>query len=250
MRIITDIFEWCKKVQMEYDLSISGLSYTGKPAVPQYKSLSLSNGKTYVKAALEKGLDINVFRWRLSFFFNAHNNLFWRNWCKIQGMQKKNVGPYHEELGTTDEKAMMLRFHTYKQANTLLLPTQNNISPGFDTNIGSRYGRHTILPPTALTRNAEPSYWRCSTHCITHSRSFAFESGVADTADPLASSYFVESLTNEVEKTAWQLIEKIDAMGGSVASTIEEGFMHRMRYANCLPMPENNRRQQDHCWCK
>ncbi|MEO6671757.1 MAG: methylmalonyl-CoA mutase family protein [Ferruginibacter sp.] len=225
MRIITDIFEWCSKEVPRWNtISISGyhIREAGSTAVQEI-AFTLSNGKAYVKAALEKGLDINVFGKRLSFFFNAHNNLFEevakfraarRMWAKIM-----------KELGATDEKAMMLRFHTQTGGSTLTAQQPlNNISrvtiQTLSAVLGGTQSLHTNGYDEALSLPTEEA----AKIALRTQQVVAFESGAADTADPLAGSYYVEYLTTEVENAAWTLIETIDAMGGSVAA-IEEGFI-------------------------
>lgn len=225
MRIITDIFEWCSKEVPKWNtISISGyhIREAGSTAVQEI-AFTLSNGKAYVQAALEKGLDINVFGKRLSFFFNAHNNLFEevakfraarRMWAKMM-----------KDLGATDPKAMMLRFHTQTGGSTLTAQQPlNNISrvtiQTLAAVLGGTQSLHTNGYDEALSLPTEEA----ARIALRTQQIVGFESGVADTADPLAGSYFIENLTNEVEERAWQLIEKIDAMGGSV-SAIEKGFM-------------------------
>lgn len=225
MRIITDIFEWCSKEVPKWNtISISGyhIREAGSTAVQEI-AFTLSNGKAYVKAALEKGLDINVFGKRLSFFFNAHNNLF-EEVAKFRAARKM-WARIMKELGATDEKAMMLRFHTQTGGSTLTAQQpQNNISrvtiQTLAAVMGGTQSLHTNGFDEALSLPTEDA----ARIALRTQQIVAFESGVADTVDPLAGSYFIESLTSEVEKAAWQLIEKIDAMGGSVAA-IEEGFM-------------------------
>jgi methylmalonyl-CoA mutase, N-terminal domain len=225
MRIITDIFEWCSTDVPKWNtISISGyhIREAGSTAVQEI-AFTLSNGKAYVKAALAKGLDINVFGKRLSFFFNAHNNLFEevakfraarRMWAKIM-----------KDLGATDEKAMMLRFHTQTGGSTLTAqqPLNNICRVTLQTLaavMGGTQSLHTNGYDEALSLPTEEA----AKIALRTQQIVAFESGAPDTVDPLAGSYFVESLTDEVEKAAWRLIEKIDAMGGSVEA-IEQGFM-------------------------
>ena len=225
MRIITDIFEWCSKEVPKWNtISISGyhIREAGSTAVQEI-AFTLSNGKAYVQAALKKGLDINVFGKRLSFFFNAHNNLF-EEVAKFRAARKM-WAKIMKDLGATDEKAMMLRFHTQTGGSTLTAQQpQNNISrvtiQTLAAVLGGTQSLHTNGFDEALSLPTEEA----AKIALRTQQVVAFESGVTDTADPLAGSYFVESLTAEVEKAAWQLIEKIDAMGGSVAA-IEEGFM-------------------------
>jgi methylmalonyl-CoA mutase N-terminal domain/subunit len=225
MRIITDIFEWCSRELPKWNtISISGyhIREAGSTAVQEI-AFTLSNGKAYVKAALEKGLDINVFGKRLSFFFNAHNNLF-EEVAKFRAARRMWTH-IMKELGATDPKAMMLRFHTQTGGSTLTAQQPlNNISrvtiQTLAAVLGGTQSLHTNGYDEALSLPTEEA----ARIALRTQQIVAFESGVPDSADPLAGSYMVESLTNEVEAAAWKLIEKIDAMGGSVAA-IEQGFI-------------------------
>lgn len=225
MRIITDIFEWCSHELPKWNtISISGyhIREAGSTAVQEI-AFTLSNGKAYVEAALKKGLDINVFGKRLSFFFNAHNNLFEevakfraarRMWAKMM-----------KDLGATDPKAMMLRFHAQTGGSTLTAQQpHNNISrvtiQTLAAVLGGTQSLHTNGFDEALSLPTEEA----ASIALRTQQVVAFESGVSDTVDPLGGSYFIESLTAEVEEAAWKLMGKIDAMGGSV-SAIEEGFI-------------------------
>src|SRR5665213_2533760 len=225
MRIITDIFEWSSKELPKWNtISISGyhIREAGSNAVQEI-AFTLSNGKAYVQEALKKGLDINIFGKRLSFFFNAHNNLFEevakfraarRMWAKLM-----------KEAGATDEKAMMLRFHAQTGGSTLTAQQPlNNISrvtvQTLAAVLGGTQSLHTNGYDEALNLPTEEA----ASIALRTQQIVAFESGVADTADPLAGSYFIENLTAQVEKEAWKIIGTIDAMGGSV-NAIDEGFM-------------------------
>ncbi len=225
MRIITDIFEWCSKVVPKWNtISISGyhIREAGSTAVQEI-AFTLSNGKAYVHAAKEKGIDINILGKRLSFFFNSHNNLFEevakfraarRMWAKMM-----------KSLGATDDKAMMLRFHTQTGGSTLTAQQpQNNISrvtvQTLAAVMGGTQSLHTNGYDEALSLPTEEA----ARIALRTQQVVAFESGVPDTVDPLAGSYYVETLTDQVEREAFKLVEKIDAMGGSVAA-IESGFM-------------------------
>ncbi len=225
MRIITDVFEWCSKELPKWNtISISGyhIREAGSTAV-QEVAFTLSNGKAYVKAAMEKGLDINIFGKRLSFFFNAHNNLFEevakfraarRMWAKIM-----------KEAGATDEKAMMLRFHTQTGGSTLTSQQPlNNISrvtiQTLAAVLGGTQSLHTNGYDEALNLPTEEA----AGIALRTQQIAAFESGIADTADPLGGSYFIETLTNKMETEARKIMEKIDALGGSVTA-IEQGFI-------------------------
>jgi methylmalonyl-CoA mutase N-terminal domain/subunit len=225
MRIITDIFEWCSyEVPKWNTISISGyhIREAGSTAVQEI-AFTLSNGKAYVKAAIEKGLDINVFGKRLSFFFNAHSNLF-EETAKFRAARRM-WAKMMKELGATDPKAMMLRFHAQTGGSTLTAQQPlNNISrvtiQTLAAVLGGTQSLHTNGYDEALSLPTEEA----AGIALRTQQVVAFESGVADTVDPLAGSYFIESLTDEVEQAAWKLIEKIDAMGGSV-SAIEQGFI-------------------------
>lgn len=225
MRIITDIFEYCEKEVPKWNtISVSGyhIREAGATAV-QELAFTLANGKAYLKAAIERKLDINVFAKRISFFFNAHNNLFEeaakfraarRMWAKIT-----------KELGATDERAMMLRFHTQTGGSTLTAQQpMNNIVrvtvQALSAVLGGTQSLHTNGYDEALSLPTEEA----ARIALRTQQIIAHESGVPDTVDPLGGSYFVEALTDEVEARAWEYIKRIDAMGGSVAA-IEQGFM-------------------------
>ncbi|GGI28899.1 acyl-CoA mutase large subunit family protein [Pedobacter mendelii] len=227
MRLITDIFEFCSKEVPKWNtISISGyhIREAGSTAV-QELAFTLANGKTYLKAAIDKGLDINIFAKRLSFFFNCHNNFFEeiakfraarRMWAKIT-----------KELGATDDKAQMLRFHTQTGGSTLTAqqPLNNVIrvtNQAMAAVLGGTQSLHTNGYDEALSLPTEAA----AKIALRTQQIIGFESGVTDTVDPLAGSFFVESLTDEVEAAAWLYIDKIDAMGGSVYA-IESDYMQQ-----------------------
>ena len=225
MRIITDIFEWCSKELPKWNtISISGyhIREAGSTAVQEI-AFTLSNGKAYVKAAIDKGLDINVFGRRLSFFFNAHNNLF-EEVAKFRAARRMWAA-IMKQLGSTDEKAMMLRFHTQTGGSTLTAQQPlNNISrvtiQTLAAVLGGTQSLHTNGYDEALSLPTEGA----ARIALRTQQIAAYESGIADTVDPLGGSYFIESLTDEIEKAAWKLINEVDAMGGSIAA-IEQGFI-------------------------
>ena len=225
MRIITDIFEWCSKEVPKWNtISISGyhIREAGSTAVQEI-AFTLANGKAYVQAAIKKGLDINVFGKRLSFFFNAHNNLF-EEVAKFRAARRM-WATIMKDLGATDSKAMMLRFHTQTGGATLTAQQpHNNITrvtvQTLAAVLGGTQSLHTNGFDEALSLPTE----QAARIALRTQQIVAFESGVPDTVDPLAGSYYVETLTAQVEAAAWQLIKKMDAMGGSVAA-IEQGFM-------------------------
>jgi methylmalonyl-CoA mutase N-terminal domain/subunit len=193
MRIITDLFEWCSQEVPKWNtISISGyhIREAGSTAVQEI-AFTLSNGKAYVQAALAKGLDINVFGRRLSFFFNAHNNLF-EEVAKFRAARRM-WAQLMKEMGATDPKAMMLRFHAQTGGSTLTAQQPlNNIA------------RVTVQTLAAVLGGTQSL----------HTNGY----------DEALSSYFVESLTDSIEQEAWKLMQTIDSMGGSVAA-IENGFM-------------------------
>ncbi len=225
MRLITDIFEFCSQEVPKWNtISISGyhIREAGSTAV-QELAFTLANGKAYLKAAIDKGLDINVFAKRLSFFFNAHNHLFEevakfraarRMWAKIT-----------KELGATNPEAQKLRFHTQTGGSTLTAqqPMNNIVRVAVQTlaaTLGGTQSLHTNGYDEALSLPTE----QAAALALRTQQIIAEESGICDTVDPFAGSYYIETLTNEVEAEAFALIEKIDVMGGAV-SAIEQGFI-------------------------
>jgi methylmalonyl-CoA mutase N-terminal domain/subunit len=225
MRLITDIFEYCSKEVPKWNtISISGyhIREAGSTAV-QELAFTLANGKAYLKAAIEKGLDINVFAQRLSFFFNAHNNLF-EEVAKFRAARRMWAN-ITKSLGATEPKAQMLRFHTQTGGSTLTAQQpRNNIVrvaiQALSAVMGGTQSLHTNGYDEALSLPTEEA----ATIALRTQQIIAHESGVTQTADPLGGSYFVEALTDEVEAKAWKLMDKIDAMGGAVKA-IEQGFV-------------------------
>lgn len=227
MRIITDIFEYCSKEVPKWNtISISGyhIREAGSTAV-QELAFTLANGKAYLNAALEKGLDINVFAKRLSFFFNCHNNFF-EEIAKFRAARRMWAN-ITKSLGATDEKAMMLRFHTQTGGSTLTAqqPLNNVVrvaNQAMAAVLGGTQSLHTNGYDEALSLPTEAA----AKIALRTQQVIAFESGITDTVDPLAGSYFVETLTDEIEAAALTYIEKIDAMGGSV-NAIENGYIQQ-----------------------
>lgn len=225
MRLITDIFEYCSREVPKWNtISISGyhIREAGANAV-QELAFTLANGKAYLQAALDKGLDINVFAQRLSFFFNAHNNIF-EETAKFRAARRM-WAHITRSLGATDAKAQMLRFHTQTGGSTLTAQQpKNNIVrvtlQALSAVLGGTQSLHTNGYDEALSLPTEEA----ATIALRTQQIIAHESGATQTVDPLAGSYYVESLTNEVEAAAWKLIERIDVMGGAVKA-IEQGFM-------------------------
>jgi methylmalonyl-CoA mutase N-terminal domain/subunit len=225
MRIITDIFEYCSQEVPKWNtISISGyhIREAGAHAV-QELAFTLANGKAYLKAALAKGLDINVFARRLSFFFNAHNHLF-EEVAKFRAARKL-WAEITQNLGATDPKAQMLRFHTQTGGSTLTAqqPLNNIVRVSVQTlaaTLGGTQSLHTNGYDEAISLPTEDA----ARVALRTQQIIGYESGIADTVDPLAGSYYVEALTQEVARQAQALLEKIDAMGGAVEA-IEAGFI-------------------------
>jgi methylmalonyl-CoA mutase N-terminal domain/subunit len=225
MRIITDIFEWCGKEMPKWNtISISGyhIREAGSTAV-QELAFTLANGKAYVKSAIDKGLDINMFGKRLSFFFNAHNDLF-EEIAKFRAARRMWAS-IMKELGASDPQAMMLRFHAQTGGSTLTAQQPvNNIArvtiQALSAVLGGTQSLHTNGYDEALGLPTEEA----AAIALRTQQIIGFESGVTQTVDPLGGSYFIESLTNSVETEAWKLIKRIDEMGGSV-DAIEQGFI-------------------------
>lgn len=225
MRLITDVFEYCSSELPKWNtISISGyhIREAGSTAV-QELAFTLANGKAYLQAAMQKGLDIDVFAKRLSFFFNCHNNFFEeiakfraarRMWAKLT-----------QSLGAKDPAAQKLRFHTQTGGSTLTAqqPLNNIIrvsNQAMAAVLGGTQSLHTNGFDEALSLPTEAA----AKVALRTQQIIAFESGVTDTVDPLAGSYFVEALTDEVEAAAWKYIDIIDSKGGSVAA-IEQGYI-------------------------
>jgi methylmalonyl-CoA mutase N-terminal domain/subunit len=227
MRIITDIFAYCAKELPKWNtISVSGyhIREAGANAV-QELAFTLADGKAYLQAAIDQGLDINVFAKRISFFFNAHNNLFEevakfraarRMWAKIT-----------KDLGATDPRAQMLRFHTQTGGSTLTAQQpHNNIIrvtvQALAAVMGGTQSLHTNGFDEALALPTEEA----ARIALRTQQIVAHESGVVQTVDPLGGSYYVEWLTDEMERKAQEYIDRIDAMGGAVAA-IEQGFIQK-----------------------
>lgn len=225
MRLITDIFEWCSKELPKWNtISISGyhIREAGSTAA-QELAFTLANGKAYVQSALEKGLDINVFGKRLSFFFNAHNDFF-EEIAKFRAARRiwANI---MKDLGATSNEAMMLRFHTQTGGSTLTAQQpENNISrvtlQALSAVLGGTQSLHTNGYDEALNLPTE----KAARIALRTQQIIGYESGVTNTVDPLGGSYFVEELTNQIESKALELMNQIDEMGGAV-SAVENGWM-------------------------
>jgi methylmalonyl-CoA mutase N-terminal domain/subunit len=225
MRIITDIFAYCHTEVPKWNtISISGyhIREAGSSAA-QELAFTLANGKAYCQAAISKGLDINQFGQRLSFFFNAHNNFF-EEIAKFRAARRM-WAHITKELGATDVRAQMLRFHTQTGGSTLTAQQPiNNVArvtlQAMAAVLGGTQSLHTNGYDEALSLPTE----QAAKLALRTQQIIGYESGVTDTVDPLAGSYFIEQLTDELEAKAWKYIKHIDQLGGSVPA-IEQGYM-------------------------
>jgi methylmalonyl-CoA mutase N-terminal domain/subunit len=226
MRIITDIFAFCNERAPAWNtISISGyhIREAGSTAV-QEVAFTLANGIAYVQAAIDAGLDVDSFGARLSFFFNAHQD-FLEEIAKFRAARRLWARIMKERFGATNPKAMMLRFHTQTAGCTLTAaqPDNNVVRVAFQALsavLGGTQSLHTNSRDEAFALPSEQSVQIA----LRTQQIIANESGVTDTVDPLAGSYFIETLTNEIEDGAMDYIKKIDDMGGAVRA-VECGFI-------------------------
>jgi methylmalonyl-CoA mutase N-terminal domain/subunit len=226
MRIITDLFQYCAENVPQWNvISISGyhIREAGSTAAQEI-GFTLSNGIAYVQAAINAGLDVDKFAGQLSFFFNAHNNLL-EEVAKFRAARRMWAKIMRERFGAQDPRSWLLRFHTQTAGSTLTAQqADNNIVrtayQALAAVLGGTQSLHTNSKDEALgLPTAEAVQVALRTQQI-----LAYETGVTDTIDPLAGSYYIESLTDELEKRAWEYIHKIDELGGSVRA-IEIGYM-------------------------
>ncbi len=228
MRLITDIFEYCSKHIPQWNtISISGyhIREAGSTAVQEI-GFTLANGIAYVEAAIKSGLDVDTFAPRLSFFFNAHNDLF-EEAAKFRAARRMWAKIMKERFGAKKEKSMQLKFHTQTAGCTLTAQQpENNVVrvtlQALAAVLGGTQSLHTNSKDEAFALPSEESVRLA----LRTQQIIAHESGVADTVDPLAGSYFVEAKTKEIEEEAFKYIERIDEMGG-VQKAIENGYLQQ-----------------------
>lgn len=228
MRLITNIFEYCASNVPKWNtISISGyhIREAGSTAV-QEVAFTLADGIAYVDAAIKAGLDIDEFGPRLSFFFNSHNDLL-EEVAKFRAARRLWAKIMKERFEAKDPKSMMLRFHTQTGGSTLTAqqPDNNIVRVAVQTLaavLGGTQSLHTNSRDEALALPSEDSV----RIALRTQQIVAYESGVTETVDPLAGSYYVESLTDEIEKRAAEYIRKIDDLGGA-AKAIERGFIQK-----------------------
>jgi methylmalonyl-CoA mutase N-terminal domain/subunit len=218
MRLTTDIFDYCRRHAPKWNtISISGYHIREKGcSAVQEIAFTLANAIAYVEAALSRGLAIDDFAPRLAFFFNCHNNVF-QEIAKFRAVRRMWARIMRERFGATDDRSTMIRFHTQTGGSTLQAPQPEvNIIrvalQGFAAVCGGTQSLHANGFDEALALPTE----RSARIALRTQQVIAHESGAADTADPLAGSYFIESLTDELETRAWELIDKVEQLGGSV----------------------------------
>jgi methylmalonyl-CoA mutase N-terminal domain/subunit len=218
MRLTTDLFAYCRERVPKWNtVSISGyhLREKGASAV-QEVAFTLANGMAYVQAALDAGLAVDDFAPRLAFFFNGHNNVF-QEVAKFRAARNMWAHAMKERFGAQDAKSQTIRFHTQTGGVTLTAqqPVNNVVRvalQAFAAVCGGTQSLHTNGYDEALALPTE----RAAKIALRTQQIIAHESGAADTVDPFAGSYYVESLTAEIERRAWKLIERVDELGGSV----------------------------------
>ncbi len=228
LRLITDIFRWCSANTPTFNtISISGyhIREAGATAI-QEVALTLANGCTYVQAAMDAGLDVDLFAPRLAFFFNASSNLL-EEVAKFRAARRLWARLMKERFGARKPASLMLRFHTQTAGHTLTAQQiDNNIVrvtiQALAAVLGGTQSLHTNSRDEALSLPTEDSVRTA----LRTQQIIAHESGVADTIDPLAGSYYLEQLTDRIENEARELIRKIDEKGG-VIPCIEDGFIKR-----------------------
>ncbi len=256
MRLTTDLFQYCQeRIPRWNTISISGYHFREKGcSAVQEVAFTLCSGIAYVQAAIDKGLSVDEFAPRLAFFFNGHNNVF-QEVAKFRAARRMWANIMSERFGATNPKAKMLRFHTQTGGVTLTAQQpENNIVrvalQGFAAVCGGTQSLHTNGFDEALALPTE----RAAKIALRTQQILAHESGVTDTVDPFAGSYFVESLTDEIELRAQELIDKVDALGGSVnaiefiTGEIDEsawGYQERYRIGQDIVVGVNAYKEED-----
>ncbi|HEY7983514.1 MAG TPA: methylmalonyl-CoA mutase family protein [Ktedonobacterales bacterium] len=228
MRIITDLFRYCAaEVPRWNTISISGyhIREAGSTAAQEI-GFTLANGIAYVAAAVAAGLDVDQFAGQLSFFFNSHNTFF-EEVAKFRAARRMWAKIMRERFGARDQRSWLLRFHTQTAGSTLTAqqPDNNIVRTAYQAMaavLGGTQSLHTNSRDEALSLPTEDAV----RVALRTQQVLAYETGVADTIDPLAGSYFVEALTDELERRAWEYITKVDDLGGSVRA-IELGYIQR-----------------------
>lgn len=228
MRLITDTFGYCAQHVPNWNpISISGyhIREAGSTAV-QEMAFTLADGIAYVQAAIDSGMDVDDFAPRLSFFFNAHNNFF-EEIAKYRACRRMWAKIMKDRFGAKNPKSWMLRFHTQTGGSTLTAqqPDVNVVRVAYQALsavLGGTQSLHTNSKDEALALPSEAS----ARLALRTQQVIGYETGVADSVDPLAGSYLVENLTNQLEAQTWEYIKKIDELGGAVQA-IQAGYIQK-----------------------
>jgi len=228
MRLTTDIFAYCSKNVSRWNtISISGyhIREAGSTAAQEI-AFTLSNGIAYVQAAIDAGLDVDEFAGRLSFFFNSHNNLF-EEVAKFRAARRLWAKIMSQRFKAKDPRSMMLRFHTQTAGCTLTAqqPYNNIVRVAIQALAATLGGTQSLHTNSFDEAFATPSQ-EAVTIALRTQQLLAYETGIGDVVDALGGSYFIEYLTDALEKQATEYIGKIDKLGGAVAA-IEQGFQQR-----------------------
>jgi methylmalonyl-CoA mutase N-terminal domain/subunit len=231
LRLVTDIFAYCDREAPRFNtISISGyhIREAGASAV-QELAFTLSNAICYTKSALAAGLDVDRFAPRLSFFFNGHSHFF-EEIGKFRAARRIWAKIMKERFGAQNEKSMMLRFHTQTGGSTLTAQqVENNITrvafQALAAVLGGTQSLHTNGMDEALGLPTE----KAALVALRTQQIVAHETGATDTVDPLAGSYFVEALTDEIERRVWDYIDRVEEMGGSIAAIERRFFQNEIR---------------------
>ena len=245
MRLVTDVFEFCAAELPRWNtISISGyhMREAGATAA-QELAFTLADAIAYVEAAVERGLDVDDFAGRLSFFFAAWSELF-EEVAKFRAARRMWATIMRERFGATDPKSLLCRFHVQTAGSSLTAQSiDNNVVrttvQALAAVLGGAQSLHTNSRDEALALPTEEA----ARLALRTQQILAYEAGVTETPDPLAGSYYVESLTNELEAAAWAYLDEIESMGGTLAA-IERGLPAARDPGGGVPGPAGGRQRR------
>ncbi|MBI4429568.1 MAG: methylmalonyl-CoA mutase [Ignavibacteriales bacterium] len=230
IRLVTDVFEWCARELPRWNaISVSGYHIREAGATAEQElAFTLSNAISYVDAAVRRGLNVDSFGSQISFFFNAHNNFF-EEIAKFRAARRIWANIMKERFSATKSETMMLRFHAQTGGATLTAQQiDNNVVrvtiQALAAALGGCQSLHTNSRDEALALPTEDA----ARLALRTQQIIAYESGIADTPDPLAGSYFLESLTDDIEQRVWRYIAQVDEMGGAVKALEQEFFQREI----------------------
>ncbi len=228
MRLVTDVISYCRKYLPQWNsISISGyhIREAGSNAVQEI-AFTFANAIAYVQAAIDSGMAVDEFAPRLAFFWGCHNNLF-EEAAKFRASRRIWAKIMRDRFHAVDERSMMLRFHTQTAGCTLTAqqPMNNAVRVSIQAIaavLGGTQSLHTNAMDEALSLPSEEA----ARLALRTQQIIAYESGIADTVDPLGGSYFVEHLTAEIERRVWTILDEVDQMGGAIAAIERHYFQH------------------------